>query len=227
MSVMHIVLCRKPVEGTVSSNVVEHGTGGLNIDGCRIATGGESLAGGVKAGGGSATDGWDRPFMHDKEAMKIWGENKKANQAKATQLGRFPANVILSHHPDCVCVGKKKVRGSKPIPSGYDRLNKKQAELGYRPNEYQKGKVEPSYSHVDSDGNETIESWQCHEDCPIKKLDEQSGVTKSTGGSGDKSMGGLGKRVFGEYALDRKGNNIGGLGDTGGASRFFKNIQEE
>jgi DNA modification methylase len=32
-----IVLARKPLIGTVAANVLEHGTGALNIDGCRIA----------------------------------------------------------------------------------------------------------------------------------------------------------------------------------------------
>jgi len=31
-------LLRKPLEGTVAANVLKHGTGGLNIDGCRIGT---------------------------------------------------------------------------------------------------------------------------------------------------------------------------------------------
>ena len=52
-------------------------------------------------------------------------------------------------------------------------------------------------------------------------LDEQSGTTKSTGGAGEKSRGGMGKRVLGKYTLDRNGTNAGGLGDSGGASRFF------
>ena len=51
-------------------------------------------------------------------------------------------------------------------------------------------------------------------------LDEQSGITKSTGGSGDKS-GNLAANVYGDYAGTTKGANAGGLGDSGGASRFF------
>ena len=31
-----IVVARKPLAGTVAANVLEHGTGGLNIDGCRV-----------------------------------------------------------------------------------------------------------------------------------------------------------------------------------------------
>jgi hypothetical protein len=71
-------------------------------------------------------------------------------------------------------------------------------------------------------GQETVEHWECHEDCPIKIMDEQSGESKSCGGSGENSMGALGKNgKYGKYALNIKGSNIGGLGDTGGASRFF------
>ena len=31
------ILARKPLEGTVAANVLEHGTGGINVDGCRVA----------------------------------------------------------------------------------------------------------------------------------------------------------------------------------------------
>jgi hypothetical protein len=71
----------------------------------------------------------------------------------------------------------------------------------------------PPRGFGDENNEETIEHWECHEDCPIRIMDEQSGISKSSGGSGDKSMGGLG--------LNIKGANIGGLGDSGGASRFF------
>ena len=33
-----IVLARKPLIGTVAANVLEHGTGALNVDGCRVGT---------------------------------------------------------------------------------------------------------------------------------------------------------------------------------------------
>ncbi len=34
-------ITRKPVEGTVAENVLKHGTGGINIDECRIPLEGE------------------------------------------------------------------------------------------------------------------------------------------------------------------------------------------
>ena len=32
-----IVMARKPIEGSIVDNVLKHGTGGINIDGCRVA----------------------------------------------------------------------------------------------------------------------------------------------------------------------------------------------
>jgi len=52
-------------------------------------------------------------------------------------------------------------------------------------------------------------------------LDTQSGISKSTGGTGLKSMGALGNSVYGKYKNDTLATNAGGMGDTGGASRFF------
>jgi len=33
-----IIMARKPLEGTVAANVLEYGTGAINVDGCRVAT---------------------------------------------------------------------------------------------------------------------------------------------------------------------------------------------
>ncbi|KKM86567.1 hypothetical protein LCGC14_1277690 [marine sediment metagenome] len=72
-----IILARKPLKGTVAANVLEHGTGGLNIDGCRIAgkyetrerdTGGGASMFGTGKGGGAfvPTEGrWPANVVHD------------------------------------------------------------------------------------------------------------------------------------------------------------------
>jgi len=73
-----IVLARKPLIGTVAKNVLEWGTGGLNIDGCRVATY-DDLSGGTYGGIFSAT------------------RDENGNLCKAIgsgDKGRFPANVI-------------------------------------------------------------------------------------------------------------------------------------
>lgn len=72
-----IVMARKPLIGSVEGNVVQFGTGALNIDLCRVPTE-EALTGGA---GGLLSHVRD-----EKEpAMEEW---------KADQLGRWPANVI-------------------------------------------------------------------------------------------------------------------------------------
>jgi len=56
-------------------------------------------------------------------------------------------------------------------------------------------------------------------------LDEQTGITKSSGGSGDKSKGALGKNLYGEYKNEENAVHAGGLGDVGGGSRMFPIIK--
>jgi DNA modification methylase len=89
-----IVVARKPLNGTVAANVLAHGTGALNIDGCRVGTT-DSLGGGAMKGSTSHAEGWDRPWKNDAEATAAHAERVTANVAKAEALGRWPANLIL------------------------------------------------------------------------------------------------------------------------------------
>jgi site-specific DNA-methyltransferase (adenine-specific) len=92
-----VTVARKPLCGTVAENVLQHGTGGLNVDGCRVAATGESLHGGGSTVGKRAenhNEGWQRPWMKDEAAREAMRERSAASQAKAEQLGRWPANLI-------------------------------------------------------------------------------------------------------------------------------------
>ena len=84
-----IIVARKPLDGTVASNVMEHGTGALNIDACRVPTG-DKLGGGMRGGG---SDGWDRPWMHDEDKQASFVAEKMLRVEKAEEMGRFPANL--------------------------------------------------------------------------------------------------------------------------------------
>jgi len=74
-----IVVARKPLSGTVAQNVLEWGTGGLNIDGCRVGNDqrvnepASSLGNGLTMDGGAA--------QVSREATKV--------------SGRWPANVVF------------------------------------------------------------------------------------------------------------------------------------
>ena len=80
-----IVLARKPIKGTVAENVIKHGTGGLNVDGCRIGN-------------------------DEMKCAKSDGTFKSANLAMAChntgrvnagiKTGRWPANLIHDGGPE-------------------------------------------------------------------------------------------------------------------------------
>jgi len=76
------ILLRKPFKGTVAENVLQWGTGGINIDGCRVETkeGDEVSNHGRKA----VKNGWD-PRMSGSQT---------AGQTEGQKLGRWPANFI-------------------------------------------------------------------------------------------------------------------------------------
>lgn len=79
-----IILARKPLEGTVAQNVLEHGVGGLNIDACRVhAT--DAQEGRKRHGGGNAVS----PSMMGPLNPDV---------RPASPAGRFPANVLLDEH---------------------------------------------------------------------------------------------------------------------------------
>lgn len=96
-------LGRKPLaEHTVAGQVLATGTGALNVDGCRVAANGDKLDGGRVS---SKSDGWDRPWKHDPEAIAEAHARGQGAVARAESLGRWPANLVLSHSADCRPVG--------------------------------------------------------------------------------------------------------------------------
>jgi len=90
------ILARKPLDGTIAHNAATHGTGGINVDGCRVAhAGAGDLAAHVKgveairAKGGTMDGSW-------KNSSDLSG----ASEVNAA--GRWPANLVLTHSIDCV-----------------------------------------------------------------------------------------------------------------------------
>ena len=90
-----IVVARKPLEGTVAGNVLKYGTGAMNIDGCRVPHGSDvpTGSGGRRA---SRVPGDERTDT----GAGLYGRMEGAGY-EADAQGRWPANVILSHGPDC------------------------------------------------------------------------------------------------------------------------------
>lgn len=87
-----ICVARKPLVGTVAANVLAHGTGALNIDGCRVATSDSNFARPAVHSG--EHEGWDRPWKHTEDGEARRQISKDAAAAKAVGMGRWPANLI-------------------------------------------------------------------------------------------------------------------------------------
>ena len=77
-----IIVARKPLDGTVAHNVMEHGTGALNIDACRVPTDELIMTNGV------SSEVQDRQHIYGR-----YGE-KKTGQTDGQKIGRFPANLV-------------------------------------------------------------------------------------------------------------------------------------
>ena len=74
-----IILARKPLDGTVASNVLAHGVGGLNIDACRV--------------------GNEKRFNAPAVAKEgTFNCSFDSDYAGEEVTGRFPANVLLDEH---------------------------------------------------------------------------------------------------------------------------------
>lgn len=206
-----ICLARKPLsEKSIAENCLKWGVGGINIQDCRIKY--------------SETN---KPIPQlEQQKLEVNstktmydGQSFNKSETKATiggsLEGRWPANVILSHSDDCKCVGTKKVKGTKPHPiiSSEDKLDET----------YGRNKSGEIVHYGDENGLETVESWECVDDCPIKIMNEQSGHRKS----GDNCIR-TKEGFFGEHGgLGKSGDVQKTYGDEGGSSRFFLNLQSD
>ena len=135
---------------------------------------------------------------------------KPENVGESQHQGRWPANVVLSHTDRCVCVGVKKVKGHAGYPNG-PKGNGFHGGVGRDPDGSRQGAVA---GHADADGLETVEAWQCAEDCPVRMLDEQSWELRSDFARGSGKPGCFQQGVTETFASSPRN-------DPGGASRFF------
>lgn len=190
-----VLLARRPLAATVAENIEEWGVGGLAIDACRITT----FAGDLEGNSGYVRKGGPNIAMS--------GGNTVGRLPKPDPTGRWPANLILNHIPNCTPIGTAKI---KAAPAWNDN----------RPPSTFTGATTSQVRHADDDGTETIERWACVDGCPVAALDAQVGKLASHGPASGPSRTGQNAGV----ALGaRAGTNAPApfYSDGGGPSRFF------
>jgi len=187
-----ICVARKPLsEKSVALNVLKWGTGGINIDGCRV---------------GSENNEHHRPVV--KKSGHFNNGNEKEWTPTNSSEGRFPANIIL----ECLCdevikgetIDKRRLMGS---------ANNGNDEGRYNWNNGDKNNFKSVRGHLDTNEIHTNPM------CPCYMMDEQSGNLKSTGAvrkkdtETDPTSWDMNKKVG--------NNSNPYAGQSGGASRFF------
>ena len=191
-------LFRAPLEGTIAETCLKHGCGGLNIDGCRVKHSGAAdfehhreMVERIKARGGSMANSW-------KNSSDLSGASD------VSSAGRWPTNAVLVHGPSCIQMGEKKVRSAT---NAYSPAHKTGSVWGRF-----KGNV-PAFHYADVEGKETVSTYNCQSNCPIRLLDEMS--SELTSGSFNGVRAGMGYH-------GAEGNvGSGYVGNTGAASRFY------
>jgi len=216
-----ILLFRKPLEGTLANNVLEHGTGGLNIDATRVKHASKedfeahkAQVDAIKEKGGSRDKSW-------KNSSDLSG----ANEVK--EGGRWPANTVIEHSANCERVGTKRVKsitgGAAPPVRQRDIYD---AAGGYN----KRGSEQPAVkAYGDSDGLEEVEAWSCAEGCPVRELNEQSGDRPSTltgRADPDTSHEHPGMEMNPNSAFLGERTHLSRVyADQGGAARFFTQFE--
>jgi len=199
MKVIHLL--RKPCsEGTVAANVLRWGTGAMNIDATRVgfvseADEAESKTKNQHADFGSA------PVTGN----VAYSDYSMVAPKNYNPPGRWPANLVLQHLDGCRQVGMQSSTfgGGAKASSGF--VN------GY-----------------EGDGfvakTTTVPVWACAAGCPVAALDAQGGVTKSTGGRIGNAQGVYTNQGRTGWSTAHEAGDPG-FGDTGGASRYFKQVK--
>lgn len=103
----HWILVRKPLIGTVADNVLAHGTGGINIDGCRIGN-----------EGGTASDAVSPNYKN-----QVYGRGMGGLAVDpSVQLGRWPAHVTLDEEAAAMLDAQSGERPSGAMRAGQPRV---------------------------------------------------------------------------------------------------------
>lgn len=205
-------LCRKPVEQpTVAAQVLATGTGALNIDGSRVYTDWKET---------DRPDSWKASGHTDKpEADKIAAPPGQGIECHPE--GRWPANLLLTHAPDCVRIGTKKVAASQ-LDQTIERSQSASTAIGKQTDGH-------CHGYADAAGLEEVAAYECVPDCPVRLLDEQSGELTTGVLDGSKHVRSTSKGWSGPFEDDQGGPAARGTfgGDTGTASRYFQRFETE
>lgn len=144
-----ICVARKPLsEKSVAENVIKWGTGGINIDGCRIDLNGDDTS---------------RKVIDNKNEINIINSNKIGSIDDKWKEGRFPANLIF----ECIC--DEVIKGERGEVKETQPRNKR-----FDPTQHNSKNIyESDNTFTTKDYNDKGDT-HTNPDCLCRMLDEQS-----------------------------------------------------
>lgn len=193
-------------ESSVVRNVLAHGTGAIHIDACRVGSG----------QGGSRDGESTQEARYTKDGSTNFA--MKPGPRGGDKKGRFPANLVLEHLPECRRAGVRKVKGISGGASSGD--NAFGQDSGWNAHENRPTDIS---RQMDADGMETVDAWYCVPGCPVADLDEQMPEAGAFAPVASRDTPKT-RDIYGKF----ENNGDDGRtfqGDKGGASRFFKQVR--
>lgn len=206
-----IVVARKPLAGTVAQNVLEHGTGALNVDGCRV---GDNAGWAYPNGPGGSEP-------HHMQRGEQKGDGREPMTASA---GRWPANVVLDERAAGLLDEQTGELHSQDPATRHRKTVQEQAGTG---NAYALGRRDPGVGNYYGDsggasrfflttGFSTLDEWPLPGDASTEDASTSAG--KSTASSDDNSpTDGSGNRSTGQSPPDTTSTTETTTGSTTGS----------
>ena len=208
MKAIHVL--RKPCsESTVAGNVLTHGCGGLNIDAARIRW--TSSADSESAASTSTGFAKSRAAGRIIQSTSIGRKSRdRTDDYTPAGSGRWPANVVFQHLDGCVQTGMREDFISTAVPGTFGvQTGEKLSGL--------KGIGKAQFVNAPT----TTPVYECAEGCPVAALDAQSGVSTSIVRTADNSPS---RSTNNPVPITTNMKTGMHHDDTGGASRFFKQM---
>ena len=119
------ILARKPFQGTVAANVMKHGTGAINVDGCRLVPGDLAWPGPAEVEAHSTTGAGSRrlEFGYGRQPEKDYPGSVRYSAA-----GRWPANLYAC--PKASRAERERGCDGLPARSGADAVHREEGSAG-------------------------------------------------------------------------------------------------